>query len=400
MDAEFQQLVPHMKHFYDAVRIGNNDKIVEFLAKKGYTVKSVLLTTKALEMLEKKVMAANSPPPGLLSKIRLHLKRVGMLQHWITYMNQEKKTKNNARRKSINTRAVTEMNAMIKEFQQLLLKGVKKAGQIHSIRGGKRNNLNLNNMNSLGQRMATLNLQIKNRVALLSPNMKKKYQKTLYNYETMRIQGNRLFDFVEGEIQGRHKWYTEAYTKVKLAVLAVERQQYAAALEYLDSVDLSSLQPLDFTFINPYMKFRAKDIQMLRREIKRLRDMILSSSSSKRELLQGQFPLPTTVAQEEVLSDQIREYLITANRVNLLGPGVGTSKQQPVLLIAPSTTTTKVTQTSFPSIVLFLAVMSLIGRFLSGKSRKRIVLGASSVNANVHMKNNNNRNTASSSRKA
>jgi hypothetical protein len=316
-------------------------------------------------------------------------------------MNQEKKTKNNARRKSINTKAVTEMNAMIKEFQQLLLKGVKKAGQIHSIRGGKRNNLNLNNMNSLGQRMATLNLQIKNRVALLSPNMKKKYQKTLYNYETMRIQGNRLFDFVEGEIQGRHRWYTEAYTKVKLAVLAVERQQYAVALEYLDSVDLSSLQPLDFTFVNPYMKFRAKDIQMLRREIKRLRDMILSSSSKKRDLLQGQFPLPTSVAQEEVMSDQIREYLITANKVNLLGPGVGVPKhQQQVMLIAPSTTTTKVTQTSFPSIVLFLAVMSLIGRFLSGKSRKRIVLGASSVNANVHNNNNNNRNTASSSRKA
>lgn len=64
MDLEFQRLRPIIQTFKDALRQGNNDKILAHLTAKGHTTKSILTTIQALRNLE--MRAKESTSKGLL----------------------------------------------------------------------------------------------------------------------------------------------------------------------------------------------------------------------------------------------------------------------------------------------------------------------------------------------
>lgn len=86
LQKEFEHLLPHIRYFESAVKLGNNDRIVEKLTQKGYTVSFVRLTIQALRRLEMKVSQTPGMYPGLGAKIRLHLKRLDVLNSFAVNM--------------------------------------------------------------------------------------------------------------------------------------------------------------------------------------------------------------------------------------------------------------------------------------------------------------------------
>jgi len=86
LQKEFEHLLPHIRYFESAVKLGNNDRIVEKLTQKGYTVSFVRLTIQALRRLEMKVSQTPGMYPGLKAKIRLHLKRLDVLNSFAVNM--------------------------------------------------------------------------------------------------------------------------------------------------------------------------------------------------------------------------------------------------------------------------------------------------------------------------
>jgi len=451
LNEQFLILQPHVTLFSRAIKKGDNDRIVEYLRDHGYSLESVLRIMDAFRNLEKRVLNSPTQPRGLLPKIRRAMKQVDVLEVWLEQMIANQDAREKRQRRAASNKIVGEIESMVQEFRNILTTGVTRAGRVIPIRDGQRNNLNLNGMNNLGRRMAALDTQIQTRANLLSPEQKKRlsqYQGVLYQHETDRVQGERLFRFIDLEVQRRHRGYIRAFGKVKYAVLAIQRGDYRDSRKYLLEAygDLKDSVPLDFTFVNKFIKYTARDLNMLRKEIRSLMDLLDGLEQSQEKAARRsprstvgttsgtparstagkansgrtgsptiEIPVPTSLVDEESYSVQIREFLSSPRSMNMspmepFMPGQlpFPDHHTPVTLVTGvsgprSSRPVGVISTRFPGIVLFLAVMGLLIRFLSKKSHKRLLArSSSSVNARRYStdgSSNNENNTATSSRR-